>query len=98
MINAEDGSQVSIRSYLSTDGNLYAAAIYDEAAGNGRMTTWDAGCFFTFPDGNFTEQGESMVSLDFFSDLLGHSGLVLPYHHPDAPATVHDYYLLGLLL
>lgn len=92
LLNAEDGSQVSIRSYLSTDGNLYAAAIYDEAAGNGRMTTWDAGCFFTFPDGNFTEQGESMVSLDFFSDLLGHSGLVLSYHHPDAPATVHDYY------
>ena len=92
LINAEDGSQVSIRSYLSTDGNLYAAAIYDEAAGNGRMTTWDAGCFFTFPDGNCTEQRESMVSLDFFSDLLGHSGLVLSYHHPDAPATVHDYY------
>ena len=51
LVHGMDGSEISFRPYLSTDGNLYAAVIYDEAVGNSRMIAWDAGCFFTFPEG-----------------------------------------------
>ena len=33
IMHTEDGDELSVRTYLSTDGNLYAAVIYDEAAG-----------------------------------------------------------------
>lgn len=32
IMHTEDGDELSVRTYLSTDGNLYAAVIYDEAA------------------------------------------------------------------
>ena len=91
---AENGEDVSLRTYLSTDGNLYAAIIYDEAAGT---DLWDAGCFFTFPEGNVLTYGECTVSLDFFHDLFGHDGIVVSYLDslPMAAyqgSTVHDYY------
>ncbi len=35
IMHTEDGDELSVRTYLSTDGNLYAAVIYDEAAGRG---------------------------------------------------------------
>ena len=36
IMHTEDGDELSVRTYLSTDGNLYAAVIYDEAVGNSR--------------------------------------------------------------
>lgn len=94
-ISAEDGSDISVRSYLSTDGNLYAAIVYDEAAGRDGMLTWNAGCFFTFPENNSIADGESTVDTFFFSDLFGHSGWQVSYrgqlseHHW---TTFTDYY------
>lgn len=64
------------------DGNLYAAVIYDEAAGRDGMRTWDVGCFFTFPEHNtlsYSDSGGYAVSMDSFSDLFGHDGLVIRY-------------------
>ena len=40
IMHTEDGDELSVRTYLSTDGNLYAAVIYDEAAGRDGMRTW----------------------------------------------------------
>ncbi len=94
-ISAEDGSDISVRSYLSTDGNLYAAIVYDEAAGRDGMLTWNVGCFFTFPENNSIADGESTVDTFFFSDLFGHSGWQVSYrgqlseHHW---TTFTDYY------
>ena len=82
-IEAEDGSQVSVSTYLSTDGNIYAAVIYDRAAGNRGMSVWDVGCFFTFPESNDFTYGSRTVSLGFFSDLFGHDGVVVSYSAPD---------------
>lgn len=96
-IEAEDGSQVSVSTYLSTDGNIYAAVIYDRAAGNRGMSVWDVGCFFTFPESNDFTYGSRTVSLGFFSDLFGHDGVVVSYSAPDPVeayqrSTIHDYY------
>ena len=93
LIHGMDGSEISFRPYLSTDGNLYAAVIYDEAVGNSRMIAWDAGCFFTFPEGT----GLDDVSIDFFSDLFGYEGLVLSYLTQESildyqRSIIHDYY------
>lgn len=98
IMHTEDGDELSVRTYLSTDGNLYAAVIYDEAAGNGRMAVWDVGCFFTFPEHNtlsYNDAGGYAVSMDAFSDLFGHDGLVLHYSgelDERTSVTFHDYY------
>ena len=98
IMHTEDGDELSVRTYLSTDGNLYAAVIYDEAAGNGRMAVWDVGCFFTFPEHNtlsYSDAGGYAVSMDAFSDLFGHDGLVLHYSgelDERTSVTFHDYY------
>ncbi len=63
-----------IRAYRSTDGNTYAAVIYDEAVENGEMTVWDVGCFLTLPD-DYAYAG----AFSFFSDLFGHDGIVISY-------------------
>lgn len=78
-ISAEDGSDVSVRSYLSTDGNRYAAIIYDEAVGPDGMMIWDAGCFFTFPENNPATYGVTNISASFFQDLFGHNGWQVSY-------------------
>lgn len=96
LVNAEDGSQVSVHPYLSTDGNMYLAVIYDAAVGNGQMITWDVGCFFTFPESSLPN-GPGSISLDSFSDLFGHSGVVVSYSAPDPVeaylrSTIHNYY------
>ena len=97
LVDAEDGSQVSVRPYLSTDGNMYLALIYDAAVGNGQMITWDVGCFFTFPVGNGFPDGVDSVSLSFFSDFFGHDGVVVSYLDPylveaHQSSIIHDYY------
>lgn len=98
IMHTEDGDELSVRTYLSTDGNLYAAVIYDEAAGRDGMRTWDVGCFFTFPEHNtlsYSDSGGYAVSMDSFSDLFGHDGLVIRYSgelDEHTGATFHDYY------
>ena len=57
------------------------------------MIAWDAGCFFTFPEGT----GLDDVSIDFFSDLFGYEGLVLSYLTQESildyqRSIIHDYY------
>ncbi|WP_298030727.1 M56 family metallopeptidase [uncultured Dysosmobacter sp.] len=94
-IDAEDGSSVSLRPYLSTDGNLYAAILFDEAAGRDGPSVWEAGCFFTFPEGNSIADGESTVNTSFFSDLFGHNGWQVSYHgqlDEHTGTTFTDYY------
>ena len=74
----------TIRSYRSTDGNIYAAVV-DEESTDG---TWDARCFVTFPD------SESW-SISFFSELFGQEGLVISYFgemEPGYSTTIQDYY------
>ena len=98
IMHTEAGDELHVRTYLSTDGNLYAAIIYDEAAGNGRMAVWDVGCFFAFPEHNtlsYSDAGGYAVSMDAFSDLFGHDGLVLHYSgdlDEHTSVTFHDYY------
>lgn len=76
-----------VRTYLSTDGNIYAAVIYDEATGSDGMALWDVGCFFTLPDDDYT--------MYFFSDLFGYNGIVLSYTGNITSSyigTIYDYY------
>ena len=93
-VTAENGEDVSIYPYLSTDGNVYVAVVYARAAGT---DLWDAGCFLTLPEGNSLTYGESDVSLDFFHDLFGHDGVVVSYRDPLPMAAyqgsaIHAYY------
>ncbi|MEG1857652.1 MAG: hypothetical protein RR216_02855, partial [Pseudoflavonifractor sp.] len=76
------------RTYRSTDGQAYAAIIYDEAAGPDGMAVWDAGCFFTLPDPETTE-------ISFFNDLFGQNGIAISYRGETAEgqsADVTDHY------
>lgn len=95
IIDAEDGSEVSVRIYLSTDGNLYAALVFDAAAGRDGMSVWDVGRFFTFPEGNSIADGESTINTFFFSDLFGHNGWQVSYRgqlSEHAWTTFTDYF------
>ncbi|MEG1878658.1 MAG: hypothetical protein RR211_03405 [Pseudoflavonifractor sp.] len=74
------------RTYRSTDGQAYAAIIYDEAAGPDGMAVWDAGCFFTLPDPETTE-------ISFFNDLFGRDGIAISYRGESAD--INDYYYLS---
>lgn len=79
------------RIYRSTDGSLYAAVEYETAAGNGVMTVWDVGCFFTFP----ADMDPARVSCSFFSGLFGRSGVTISYPGKISEhyySTIHDYY------
>ena len=94
-MDSEDGGQVSMQVYRSTDGNLYAAVVYDSAVENGRMTVWDVGVFFTFPEQNSIEDGENSIFCSSFRDLFGHNGLVLQYSgklDEHTSVAFHDYY------
>jgi beta-lactamase regulating signal transducer with metallopeptidase domain len=81
----------TFRIYRSTDGSLYAAVEYETAAGNGVMTVWDVGCFFTFP----ADTDPDRISCSFFSGLFGRSGVTISYpgkiseNHYN---TIYDYY------
>ena len=82
----------TVRLYLSTDGNYYAAVVYDEAVGaDGAMSTWDVGCFLTLP------AVEENYTVSFFSDLFGHDGIVIRYNGQitESYGTMfYDYYYL----
>lgn len=98
-VDSEDGGQVSVYIYRSTDGNLYAAEIVDTEIGQGgRVDVWNVDCFFTFPEHNtlsYNDAGGYAVSMDTFSDLFGHDGLVLHYSgelDEHTSVTFHDYY------
>ena len=98
-VDSEDGGQVSVYIYRSTDGNLYAAEIVDMEVGQGgRVDVWNVDCFFTFPEHNTLSASDSngyAVSVDFFKDLFGHNGLVLHYSgelDEHTSVTFHDYY------
>ena len=98
-VDSEDGGQVSVYIYRSTDGNLYAAEIVDMEIGQGgRVDVWNVDCFFTFPEHNtlsYNDAGGYAVSVDFFKDLFGHNGLVLHYSgelDEHTSVTFHDYY------
>ena len=98
-VDSEDGGQVSVYIYRSTDGNLYAAEIVDMEIGQGgRVDVWNVDCFFTFPEHNtlsYNDAGGYAVSMDTFSDLFGHDGLVLHYSgelDEHTSVTFHDYY------
>ena len=95
-VDSEDGGQVSVYIYRSTDGNLYAAEIVDMIAGPGeRVEKWNVDCFFTFPEQNSIEDEENSIFCSFFRDLFGHDGLVLSYFGQldrHTWVTFHDYY------
>lgn len=67
---------MTVRSYLSTEGNVYAALVYDEAVGDTGMDTWEVGRFFTYPEGTDVSDCQMVP----FSGLFGHSGLILKYY------------------
>ena len=70
-LNGHTVGDYEVRLYLSTDGNYYAAVVYDQALENGAWTTWEAGCFLTLPS------VESGYTMDTFSHLFGYSGVIL---------------------
>lgn len=94
-IDAENSDEVSVSPYRSTDGNLYAAIIFDSVAGRDGPSVWEAGCFFTFPENNSVTYGESTINTFFFSDLFGHNGWQLSYSgqlNEHSWTTFTDYY------
>lgn len=97
-ITTQGGEEYSFRPYRSTDGHVYAAIIYDEAAGRDGMAAWDAGCFFTYPTGSDVDH----LTLDSFS-LFGYTGVVVSYEDYVTGSAetggyksgCHDYYAVS---
>lgn len=97
-ITTQGGEEYSFRPYRSTDGNVYAAVIYDEAAGRDGMAAWDVGCFFTYPAGIDVDR----LTLDSFS-LFGYTGVVVSYgdyitgsaENGGYMGDFHDYYAVS---
>ena len=97
-ITTQGGEEYSFRPYRSTDGHVYAAIIYDEAAGRDSMAAWDAGCFFTYPTGSDVDH----LTLDSFS-LFGYTGVVVSYEDyvtgsaetGGYKSSCHDYYAVS---
>lgn len=98
LITTQGGEEYSFRPYRSTDGNVYAAVIYDEAAGRDGMAAWDAGCFFTYPEGSNVDY----LTMDSFS-LFGYTGVVVSYEDYVTGSAetggyqsgCHDYYAVS---
>lgn len=98
LITTQGGEEYSFRPYRSTDGNVYAAVIYDEAAGRDGMAAWDAGCFFTFPE----DSNVDYLTMDSFS-LFGYTGVVVSYEDyvtgsaetGGYQSDCHDYYAVS---
>lgn len=98
LITTQGGEEYSFRPYLSTDGHVYAAVIYDEAAGRDGMAAWDAGCFFTYPEGSDVDR----LTIDSFS-LFGYTGVVVSYEdyvtgsaeNGGYMGDFHDYYAVS---
>lgn len=98
LITTQGGEEYSFRPYRSTDGNVYAAVIYDEAAGRDGMAAWDAECFFTYPEGSNVDY----LTMDSFS-LFGYTGVVVSYEDyvtgsaetGGYQSDCHDYYAVS---
>ena len=98
LITTQGGEEYSFRPYRSTNGNVYAAVIYDEAAGRDGMAAWDAGCFFTYPEGSNVDY----LTMDSFS-LFGYTGVVVSYEDyvtgsaetGGYQSNCHDYYAVS---
>lgn len=98
LITTQGGEEYSFRPYLSTDGHVYAAVIYDEAAGRDGMAAWDAGGFFTYPEGSDVDR----LTIDSFS-LFGYTGVVVSYEdyitgsaeNGGYMGDFHDYYAVS---
>lgn len=98
LITTQGGEEYSFRPYRSTDGNVYAAIIYDEAAGRDGMAAWDVGCFFTYPEGSNVDY----LTMDSFS-LFGYTGVVVSYEDYVTGSAetggyesgCHDYYAVS---
>ena len=69
-------NDISVRPYLSTDGNVYAAVIRKEAAGRDGMSEWEVDRFFQYPAGTDVDR----CRLVPFRDLFGCRGVVVSYH------------------
>lgn len=85
------GDDTIVRIYRSTDGNTYAAIMYASRAGRDGMTEWDAGCFLTLPENTDGDR----VDMTGFSDLFGHSGVVISYDGKISENhfnTINDYF------
>ncbi len=79
-----------VRTYRSTDGNLYAAVVYRSEGGNGALTAWDANVFLTL-------DSEDSAQITTFSDLFGQRGFIVTYFGQRSETngtTFHDYYYL----
>ena len=74
LLTTQGGEEYSFRPYRSTDGNVYAALIYEEAAGSGGMAQWDVGTFFTYP----ADAELDGLTIESFS-LFGYTGVVVSY-------------------
>jgi len=86
-------NDITIRPYLSTDGNIYAAVVYENIVGPAGTATWEAGRFFQYPEGTDLER----CTLDFFSDLFGYNGIVVSYNDyitgsPETGGEIGTYY------
>lgn len=68
-----------IRVYRSTDGNVYAAVIYDDSPED-----WDAGCFLTLPENDY--------EVNYFWELFGYGGLIISYGDNTEGGRCYDYY------
>lgn len=98
LLTTQGGEEYSFRPYRSTDGNVYAALIYEEAAGSGGMSQWDVGTFFTYP----TDAELDRLTIESFS-LFGYTGVVVSYDDyitgsPEAGGyigTHYDYYAVS---
>lgn len=83
---------VSVRTYLSTDGNVYAAIVYEEIAGRDGMSAWEVGRFFQYPEGTELNAAEMFTFSQF-----GYSGVAVAYSG-EVPGqtgeytTIYDYY------
>lgn len=84
---------ISIRSYRSTDGNLYAAIVYQDSAGRDGTLEWEVGRFFQYPKG-----AEMYTSADLFTfHQFGYSGVAVAYSgevpgDSTRETTLYDYY------
>ena len=91
-------NDISVRPYLSTDGNVYAAVIRKEVAGRDGMSEWEVDRFFQYPAGTDVDR----CRLVPFRDLFGCRGVVVSYHdyitggpgQGGIVGEIFDYYVL----
>lgn len=65
----------TVRSYLSEDGNIYAAIVYEEALNEQGLVQWEAGRFFTYP----ADMELSACRIVAYESLFGFPTVVVQY-------------------